>query len=301
MKNEGFTLSEILITLGIIGVVAAVTLPVLIDKIKDNEYDRARQKALNIVGEACKILAVQGELTQSNNAENFVKDYLSKQLKIAKTCGTNITECGFSEKINKLGNTGEITMPTVIKDLVKGGYPLERSNTIPKIKNSTGFSFVSSNGYSMLLFYNPYCLGDSNVSGHYGVDRVCVNVIYDMNGSRKPNEVGKDIGYVSVLFPDETVTAVAPRFQPKSEAYIYESPKTYASRICKGNYTLPTKNEGATVAFNNSILDFKSSECNATSTMVNENTNWMYDTAGDHVTMRHGSITGRQGIRCVKR
>lgn len=36
--NKGFTLAEVLITLGIIGVVVALTLPALINEYKKQEY-----------------------------------------------------------------------------------------------------------------------------------------------------------------------------------------------------------------------------------------------------------------------
>ena len=63
--KHGFTLAEVLITLGIIGVVAAITLPVLINKIHDKEYDRAKEKALMSIGEAGRILAVNGEINSA--------------------------------------------------------------------------------------------------------------------------------------------------------------------------------------------------------------------------------------------
>ena len=54
-----FTLAEVLITLGIIGVVAAMTMPTLINNIKYHSYDNAKRKVLNSVGEAGKLLAIE--------------------------------------------------------------------------------------------------------------------------------------------------------------------------------------------------------------------------------------------------
>lgn len=39
MRNKGFTLAEVLITLGIIGVVAAMTLPALVNQTQGKELE----------------------------------------------------------------------------------------------------------------------------------------------------------------------------------------------------------------------------------------------------------------------
>ena len=45
MKNKGFTFAEVLITLGIIGVVAAMTIPGLIQNSKNKELQTKLKKA----------------------------------------------------------------------------------------------------------------------------------------------------------------------------------------------------------------------------------------------------------------
>ena len=47
--KRGFTLAEVLITLGIIGVVAALTLPSLIDNYKKQEYVARLPKGISIL------------------------------------------------------------------------------------------------------------------------------------------------------------------------------------------------------------------------------------------------------------
>lgn len=58
-KNLAFTLAEVLITLGIIGVVAAMTLPVLIQNYKRHEVETKLQKFYSLMNQAAK----QSELT----------------------------------------------------------------------------------------------------------------------------------------------------------------------------------------------------------------------------------------------
>lgn len=49
MSFKGFTLAEVLITLGIIGVVAAMTMPALINATKNAELKTASKKGYSVV------------------------------------------------------------------------------------------------------------------------------------------------------------------------------------------------------------------------------------------------------------
>ena len=51
-KHAGFTLAEVLITLGIIGVVSALTMPSLINEIQDRQFIAKWKKAYSIISNA---------------------------------------------------------------------------------------------------------------------------------------------------------------------------------------------------------------------------------------------------------
>ena len=74
MKKDAFTLAEVLITLGIIGVVAAMTLPIITNKISDKQNIAALKKSYSIISQA---------------AENVVREYGS----FANLCETGDTDC----------------------------------------------------------------------------------------------------------------------------------------------------------------------------------------------------------------
>lgn len=59
MKINSFTLSELLITLGIIGVVAAMTLPAVIPNTKSAENLTALQKAYSVLSNVIQIMAYE--------------------------------------------------------------------------------------------------------------------------------------------------------------------------------------------------------------------------------------------------
>ena len=274
-KFYAFTLAEVLITLGVIGVVSAMTMPVLINKVKDKEYDRAREKALASIGEAGRLLAVQGDIGSASNAEDFVKNYLSKKLKIVKTCdSTKLLECGLSSAIKKSDGTTTIEMPTTFADL---GLPqLSSRSTWYPIKNKPSYGFVTVNGYSINLFYNPDCITDTNEQNAGASGYACFNAIYDMNGQKNPNQVGKDIGFVTVLYPNETNRAVAPNPNLKAIGnYSWYDAQAQCSNLGK-EYTLPDKGELLAIAINRNLLNITGGGyCWASSTYPNlPNTAW---------------------------
>lgn len=49
MKKRAFTMAEVLITLGIIGIVAAMTLPTVINNIQDKQFRTMFKKQFSII------------------------------------------------------------------------------------------------------------------------------------------------------------------------------------------------------------------------------------------------------------
>lgn len=68
MKIKAFTLAEVLITLGIIGIVAAMTLPIIVGKYQERVLVTAAQKAYSIMSNA---------LTKWNAEHEVVGEYVS--------------------------------------------------------------------------------------------------------------------------------------------------------------------------------------------------------------------------------
>ena len=65
IKKSGFTLAEVLITLGIIGVVAAMTLPALVGKYKEKQRVTQLKKAYSILNQAF-LMAIKDYGTPDN-------------------------------------------------------------------------------------------------------------------------------------------------------------------------------------------------------------------------------------------
>lgn len=70
-KKFGFTLAEVLITLGIIGVVAAMTIPTLMNSTGSSEYKSGMKKLLSVLNQAITInVAIDGNDFSALNSGN---------------------------------------------------------------------------------------------------------------------------------------------------------------------------------------------------------------------------------------
>ena len=81
--KRGFTLAEVLITLLIIGVVAALTIPSVISNYQQQEFKTGLKKAVSVLNEAIQTNIAQEGETPYENADLF--NYLQKHMSILKS------------------------------------------------------------------------------------------------------------------------------------------------------------------------------------------------------------------------
>ncbi len=172
MRKKGFTLAEVLITLGIIGVVAALTAPILQSSVQQSKVGPALSKFINSLEVAHEhILADNQADTISSVAEGDVDVYYEELSKYAKGL--------VSDK--KLGEYPIVPANYNGKTDGDGSPMLEEG-----AKDFAVFEFAD--GSAMTLFmYEPGTLRGGSYKG--GVASVWV----DINGfNTKPNRAGKD-------------------------------------------------------------------------------------------------------------
>ena len=96
-KKLAFTLAETLIVMGIIGVVAALTLPNLNSSTGDKEKVAKVKKIYSNLQDALgRAEAVYGPISEWSNGGNIMKrvpERLTEFMKISKDCGTNCSGC----------------------------------------------------------------------------------------------------------------------------------------------------------------------------------------------------------------
>ena len=161
-KQFAFTLAEVLITLGIIGVVAALTIPNLIQNSQKEEYVGKVKKTYTTLEQAIKLSEIDngpwqqwnyGTINDGNEAVKFANTYLIPYMSVAKNCETN-TGCWVTE---------------------------------PKKFNGTEASYGDGTEYA------KFVLSDGTAI-HVAIPVVGQSYLhFDINGLNGPNIYGKDI------------------------------------------------------------------------------------------------------------
>ena len=104
-KKSGFTLAEVLVTLMIIGVIAAMTIPSLMQNTAQQEYKAGFKKAVSMLNQAVTLnYALDGEdATNFQGSKMF--HMLTKRLNVMSTVGSNIIYTADGMRITVKGDT----------------------------------------------------------------------------------------------------------------------------------------------------------------------------------------------------
>ena len=187
-KRLGFTLAEVLITLGIIGVVAAMTIPTLVADYNTRTWNTGSSVFEKKLTEALKVMNSQQVLAGHTTTKAFVEE-LSKHFKINKICDNNeLSTCFSDNALWEIVNLSSGSSSEVI-DL----------STITNAQDLTSKDWSSevigvqfANGTSGLIAYNNIdCYQDPYSNQVKGTG--CLSIMYDVNGFKSPNTTGKDI------------------------------------------------------------------------------------------------------------
>lgn len=176
-KNKyGFTLAEVLITLGIIGVVAALTIPTLMSKSDERASRSALKKSYAVIQQAFLRLindtggaysvATGGYDVSSLDLTNQIKQYLSFTKQGLPSALFTATKC-YNGSDCQLINGGNI-----------GAF---------------GQALKLNDGSILAFFTGGDCNGTSAIDLSMGsLTNVCSFIFVDVNGETKPNEFGHD-------------------------------------------------------------------------------------------------------------
>ena len=182
LKSAAFTLAEVLVTLGIIGVVSAMTVPTLMQNYQRQSYVTQLHKVYNEMLQGFQQMMTDrnalnlketGLLNTTEQATETFKNYF----KVVQDCGNNFSPCFASEYRSTTG-----------------------SSIKPAEANWWSSSFVLADGAAIGLHgLIDYSAG--NVSYPYGYMYV------DINGAKGPNIVGRDF-FLFYYFNDGTLDDV---------------------------------------------------------------------------------------------
>ena len=189
--KTAFTLAEVLITLGIIGIVAALTLPAFISNVQGRIQAKRVENINQKLSKVTDKMAVQSGLIGYPDTMAFVQE-MKKHMSIAKVCdNSHLAECwGTTEVDVGKDKPWEISKTKTAKTL-KIGEPDNWADTV---------GIVTADGTPMILSYDKNCNFDPNNAGlQYNQSSgksnslVCLSGVFDWNGGAKPNKLGDDV------------------------------------------------------------------------------------------------------------
>ena len=302
-----FTMAEILLSLTIIGVVAAITLPSLTGNINERTWNTQRK---TLYARFSQAIPLMGSINGYANAETFVASGLSKVLKINNICDSDhLQDCGITSNINTLkGVNFSLSVPFKLSEL--NSEMVSYSTSLTGVSNfsavdSEAVAFETQNGESILLHYMPGCVSEmQETAAHYVMPKICANMIFDLNGLKGPNTVGKDIGMLTVLYPvDSSVVSPYPNINDANNS----ADITDALKICKSQdseYRLPTRDEMASLFVNKKLLGIldaggADSSLYWTSSIISTQKAWAQSMISGRRTPY--DRTTELSVRCVKR
>ena len=231
-RRIAFTMAEILLSLTIIGVVAAITLPSLTGNINERTWNTQRKALYARFSQAIALMPSlngYGTLKEETDsagstsiedtaAETFVTAGLSKVLKINNICDSeHLEDCGIPSKITTYNGSVLSSLPHTVLEL-NSFFSRSTENHINNYSflDTKVAAFETANGESIAVYYNPKCVYKQEYAGSWAYinmqPEICANFVYDLNGSKGPNTVGKDIGTITALYASDS-KVVAPQLK----------------------------------------------------------------------------------------
>lgn len=179
-RKIAFTLAEVLITLGIIGVVAAMTLPVVMNNTNNKANVTAMKKAYSILSQATINVTNEYPIeywdmtTSSLSTTEEIFNYYKPYLKIAKDCG-----CA----IRALGCWSKTPTKTLNGSVYRYGHAEGIGYDYCAVRLNDGMNISFDTWYASELGVQFPDEADTDVYFFY----------VDVNGDKKPNTFGKDV------------------------------------------------------------------------------------------------------------
>ncbi len=206
MKKRGFTLAEVMVALGLIGVIASLTIPTFVASSKNRANAAKLATTVSAVENAFTSMIASeavNDLTETDFGTNKTEDNLNKYLKLS----------GSKEKLKDYYGT-DAPFSTLSKT---GSQP-----TVTRI-------FQTKSG--ALLMFNDSAVASAADNSHPGsIGQLSI----DVNGTAKPNVWGRDVFYFRIGNDGILYPAGGDKFS-KMDA-------SGSSMSCSGS----TKNQGCT-------------------------------------------------------
>ena len=208
-KRCAFTLAEVLITLGVIGVVAAMTLPSLIADYKEKELVTRAKRSYSVIMNAINAYNADNEslgdnstlMDYSKTSEEIITEF-SKYFNGAVLCKQNGKQkCNLSYKIKLLEAQNDGKGKNRTYSMYSDAILLSDGSIVGLRRETTTSSSC----------YFEYTKCDTDADGNYiknpdgscqssvHISNRCGRIMVDTNGNKGPNRFGSDVFTFQVL------------------------------------------------------------------------------------------------------
>ncbi len=198
-KRFGFTLAEVLITLGIIGVVAAMTMPTLMNQTNGAQYKAAYKKALSAISQGVTLnVALDGGSfadtvtgtvgkTDKPSTGDSVASILASRMNIVKAA--TAAESGYGMSGEAGAETSNFPAKIHLDAVTCTTEQAEAGCVERDASDVSPDTFLFFNDGSMFAFVSTEASGCQAADAEAGIaGKVCAGVI-DVNGLKGPNKV----------------------------------------------------------------------------------------------------------------
>ena len=220
--KKGFTLAEVLITLGVIGVVAALTMPNLLQNHQKKVFVTQLQRTVNLISNSATALMGDNNaasladsylvaVTATDDKGNVTGNYKDAQGKFMNTYFKVARDCGTDNRAACLGDTY---------------YSLDRSKSYNLNDQLQDYYYCVTLNTGATV-----CMTDMSSDENDGGDiwHGYSGVVIDVNGPSGPNTNGRDLFEFS-LFSDGVLGNLYPDSNASSNNY-YK--KVTSGEICQ--------------------------------------------------------------------
>lgn len=174
-QNKAFTLAEVLITLGVIGIVAALTIPTLINNNQESQYNTGIKKAMSELSNALNLI-----LVNNSGVVNVGTPEANADFSLFRDEFCDVMKCIKKDKVS------EVFGPTVYKFYKGNDWYAPGSDP-----GATSQSAILSDGAFMYFASQASC-------DAWGINS-CGYIWVDINGAKNPNMWGRDLYQFNVV------------------------------------------------------------------------------------------------------
>lgn len=200
-QEKAFTLAEVLITLGIIGIIAVMVIPTIFASAQNAEYyNRFLKTYSTLINVSNSVLAdYNGDLyNQFNNAGELMQAFAS-HLNVQKTCLTN-AETNCWSLASKSILSGKASLSSIAS--ISATYTNDPAMILT---DGTELRFTTAGWTKTCDFaFQNYSITATTTAGASKI--ACDTVFADINGEKGPNRFGRDIFYF-IIYRNRPVLA----------------------------------------------------------------------------------------------